>query len=182
MDDSGKLTKKERYSLFAGVIFLSSEEKMEFSNKYRNIMNSIKCDYCNENKPCSKNCVEVKSYTIKKSDRRRIMNLCKKYKIFALIINNDTIYDSIMESKASKGRYTDFTQRLTIKLIIKQLIKEGLIDPNINLKLIINIDQQSTKSNGYYSLKDGIYEELKHGISNYNYGIHRKPILHRKLE
>lgn len=182
IDDSDKLTRNEKYSLFGGIIFLSNKEKIDFSNKYRSIIKSIRCDYCKEDKPCSRKCIEVKSYTIDKKDRRRIINLCKQHRIFALIIDNDAVYDSIMYNKASKGRYTDYTQRVTIKSIIVQLIKDRCIDPERSLKLIINIDQQSTKSNGYYSLRDGIYEELVHGISNYNYGIHRKPILHNELD
>ena len=37
-----------------------------------------------------------------------------------------------------------------IKEMIKSLIKCNSIAPNLPIKLIININQQSTKSNGYY--------------------------------
>ena len=75
------------------------------------------------------------------------------------------------------GQYTvPFTLALHI------LIKDKKIDPHKNVRLIINIDEQSTKSNGYYNLKDGLTEELLHGISNFNYDITYKNILYGKLE
>ena len=92
------------------------------------------------------------------------------------------MYDYVIKNKASKGRYIDFTLRVLIKRTIEELIKKGKIDANRPLKIILNIDEQTTKSNGYYNLRDGIYEELVHGIYNYNYDKAFKPILNNKLE
>ena len=69
-----------------------------------------------------------------------------------------------------------------IKEIIKSLIKYKSIDPNRPIRLIINIDQQSTKSNGYYNLHDGLLEELKFGIVNFNYSKKINPIVFSELE
>ena len=38
-----------------------------------------------------------------------------------------------------------------------------------------------TKSNGYYNLKDSIYEELVNGIINFDYSKTYKPILNNEL-
>lgn len=46
----------------------------------------------------------------------------------------------------------------------------------------INIDEQTAKTNGYYNLRDGIIEELKYGIFNYNYGFFNTPIINSNLE
>lgn len=176
MDDSGKLSNKENFSLYGGLVFISKDEKIKFANDYRNVLNDIKCRYC-KGVSCSHNCPEIKSFIIKNSDRRRILNLCKTIRAYTIIINNNRVYKNIMESKASKGRFIEYNQRVLIKDIVNNLIKEKVINPNENVKLIINIDQQTTKSNGYYSLKDGIYEELVHGICNFNYGVIYRPIL-----
>lgn len=53
---------------------------------------------------------------------------------------------------------------------------------NKPIRLIINIDQQSTKSNGYYNLHDGLIEELKYGIVNSNYFSLIKPIIYSNLD
>lgn len=53
---------------------------------------------------------------------------------------------------------------------------------NKPIRLIINIDHQSTKSNGYYNLHDGLIEELKYGIVNFNYSSLIKPIVYSDLD
>lgn len=180
MDDSGKLTAKEHYAVFGGLVFVESTERIKFANKYKKIIKEIKCKYCRENE-CNKNCPEIKSMIIDSAHRRRLLNLCKKYKTFALIIKNDDIYDSIKTRKESRGRYIDYAQKLMVKDIVLKLIRENIIDSNKKVKINLNIDQQTTKSNGYYNLKEGIYEELVHGIRNFDYGIFYSPIL-KELE
>ena len=103
--------------------------------------------------------------------------LCKKHKTFCIVINNDQVYDNIKSSKASKGRFIEYNQKILVKDIMKGLISEKVIDSKKKVKLVLNIDQQTTKSNGYYSLKEGIYEELVHGIISFNYGKKYPPIL-----
>ncbi len=66
--------------------------------------------------------------------------------------------------------------------LMKFLISDEKIDPNKPISLIINIDQQSTKSNGYYNLHDGLIEELKYGIVNFNYSSLIKPIIYSNLD
>ena len=182
MDDSGKLSNKESFLVYGGIVFSSSEEKQKFSNKYRRIINDIKCQYCHKNQTeCSKECPEIKSSKINDADRRRIINLCKQYKVFSLVVDNARVYQSIMSSKASKGRYIDFVLKVTLKEVLSTLIQEAVIDPDKDIKICINIDQQTTKSNGYYSLQDSIYEEIKHGLYNYNYSVFHKAIFNEDV-
>ena len=179
LDDSGKLTNKEKISVYGGLLFLSKKEKDKFITQYRTIINDIKCSYCNA---CNKKCPEIKNTNIKNGDKRRIMNYLNRYYTIALVIKNYNVYDYIKQSKSAKGIFIDYSLRRLIKEIIKTLIKEEKIDPNKAIRLIINIDQQSTKSNGYYNLHDGLIEELKHGISNYNYFSQKVPIIFSDLE
>lgn len=183
LDDSGKLTNKEKISVYGGLVFLSKKEKDKFITQYRSIINNIKCDYCQkDNNCCVRSCPEIKNTNIKKNDKRRLMNYIKKYYVVALVIKNDNVYEHIKSSKAAKGRFVDYSIRRMIKEIVKTLIKFNSIDPNKPIKLIINIDQQSTKSNGYYNLHDGLIEELKYGILNYNYSTKINPIVFNDLD
>lgn len=185
IDDSGKLVNTERVSVYAGIVFISKKEKDKFITQYRSIVQSIKCNYCKKDiSKCQNNkkCPELKHNMLKPCYKRQLMNYIKKYSTACCIINNDKIYGSIKENRASKGRYLDYAIKLLIKEIIKELIDEKRINPNLPIKLVINIDEQTTKTNGYYSLRDGIYEELKHGIINYNYGCIHKPIVNSNLE
>ncbi len=184
IDDSGKLVCSEKVAIYAGLVFSSKKEKDKFITQYRSIVQSIKCKYCkNDIEHCTKDfCPELKHNMLKAKHNRQIMNYIKKYSILCCVINNDKVYPNIKTDTASRGRYLDFALKLLIKHTIKGLIKEKIIDPNIPLKLVINIDEQTTKTNGYYNLKDGIVEELKYGIFNYNYNTIYPPIISSDLD
>ena len=181
MDDSGKLNKNENSCIFGGLFFYSSKEYMNFINKYKSIIKQIRCKYCKNNN-CDKNCVEIKGTSkIEPSEKRRIFNLIKKQNNYGVFINNKKIYKSIIEDKSSRGRYLDYAQKRIIKEIILYSINNNFIDITKPLKLYIKIDDAKTKSNGYYNLKDSIYEELVNGIINYDYSIVHQPLLKNKL-
>ena len=183
LDDSGKLTSKEQISVYGGLVFFSKAEKDKFITQYRSIVKEISCKYCKKDKnTCDKDCPEIKNTNIKPKDKRRLMNYIKKYFVAALVIKNDSVYDHIKNDLRAKGRFIDYALRRMIKGMVKDFIRCKNIDPNKPVRLIINIDQQTTKNNGYYNLRDGILEELKYGIANYNYGLMIQPILFNDLD
>lgn len=185
IDDSGKLVDSEKVAIYAGLVFTSKNEKDKFITQYRSIVESIKCKYCkNDITICNSNnsCPELKHNMLKAKHNRQLMNYIKKYSIICCIINNDKVYPSIKSNTASRGRFLDYSLKLLIKQTVKGLIKENRINPDLPVKLVINIDEQTTKTNGYYNLRDGIFEELKYGIFNYNYGFFNTPIVNSDLE
>lgn len=183
MDDSGKISKFEDYAIFAGIVFHNSAEKSEFVNKYKSIYESIKCSYCDKNtNSCSIDCPEVKAVHISNPHRRQIMQLSKKFVTFGTVIYNRNIREEIVIRQASKGRFIEYAQRRVIKNTIRCLIHKDIINPNKPVYLHINIDEMPTKTNGYYTLQEGLLEELKYGIHNFNYGKTFKPILYDDLE
>lgn len=179
LDDSGKLTKKENFTIYGGLVFFSKKERDKFITQYRSIINEFKCKYCHNK--CNNRCPEIKCSNIKPKHRRRIMNYIKKYYVISTIIDNKEVFPYILNNKASKGRYIDYCIRRFIKETINNLIKEKKIDAHRPLNLIIEIDEQSTKDNGYYNLKDGLIEELVHGITNFDYGFKVNPIIFNGL-
>ena len=183
MDDSGKISKYEDYAIFAGMILRNDIERSEFINKYRSICEQIKCKYCEQKKEtCTHVCPEIKGYNINSTDRRRLMQLSKKHVTFGTVIYNKNLHTDIINRTPSKGRFSEYAQRRVIKKTILHLIQTGTLSPNQPVVLHINIDEMPTKSNGYYSLQEGLYEELKHGIVNWNYGNKFKPIIHSSLK
>ena len=184
MDDSGKLNKNESCTIYGGLFFYNSKDYMNFINKYKNIIKSMRCKYCKHNKEnCDNNCIEIKGTTkIKPSDQRRLFNLLKKQNNFGIFINNTLVQKSIINDKASRGRFCDYAQKRIVKEIVLYSIKNNMINPNKPLKLYIKSDECKTKSNGYYNLKDSIYEELVNGIINYDYSKFHKPILNNSLD
>lgn len=193
MDDSGKLTSKKLCCAYGGVFFDTKKEKDRFITQFRDIIKDISNKYCLKNKTdfcckdrtcCDKICPEIKNSSIflEPEDRRRIMNYIKKYRTFCCFIENREVYKNILDNKASRGRYTDYAQKLVVKEIIKELIKNNVINPNEDLEIQLIIDQQTTKSNGYYTLEQGIKEELIKGIVNFDYGFKHTPILFGNLK
>ncbi len=196
MDDSGRLVKGEPEELvfvYGGVFFLSLKEQENFSRQYKALVNLIKPKYCQDfrkdidiqtefclthnHQNCKYLCPELKSNMLKHSDRRRLLNFIKKYDTSVAVVSNHKVKDYIFDSKASKGRFKDYIIKREVKRIVENLISQNRINPNSPVKLILNLDEQSTVSNGYYDLESSIKEELQFGILNYDYGISFPPIL-----
>ena len=196
MDDSGRLVKAEPNELvfvYGGVFFLSLTEQENFSRQYKALVDLIKPKYCNDFKKnlalneyycsthnyynCKYSCPELKSNMLKPSDRRRLLNFIKKYDTSVAVVSNYKIKDSIFDSKASKGRFKDYIIKREVKKIVENLISQNRINSQQPVKLVLNLDEQSTVSNGYYDLESSIKEELQFGIMNYNYGMSFPPIL-----
>ncbi len=184
MDDSGKLNSNENSCIYGGLFFYSNKDYINFINKYKSIIDSIKCSYCSKDKTnCDQDCVEIKGTTkLKPKDKRRLFNLLKKQNNYGVFINNNRVYDKIMNDKAARGRYSDYAQKRIVKEIVLYSIRNKAIDSNKELSLNIKIDEAKTKSNGYYNLKDSIYEELVNGIINYDYSTIHKPLLNKGLK
>lgn len=180
LDDSGKLSSNEKYCTYGGVVFFSKQERDKFITQYKSIINEMKCKYCKFLK-CEENCPELKCYNIAPKHRRRIMNYIKKYFVISVIICNFQVYSYVMKDKASKGRYLDYCLRRLIKNVIKEAIKKEKLDSSLPLKIVIEIDEQATKNNGYYNLKEGLKEELSHGIINFDYGTVLSPIVNNEV-
>lgn len=172
LDDSGKLNRNEKYLVYAGLFFTDKKELEKFKSKYKKIRDQI------AKKNIYANVEELKGYTLENKDRLRILRFVHRYNTAGLIVNNSQIEkQDILYSKDAKGRYRDYIIKLLIKDIIIDLIKRKIIDPYKMVTLIINIDQESAKTNGRYKLDEGIYEELAKGIVNFNYGFKTVPIL-----
>ncbi len=183
MDDSGKISKSEDYAVFGGIVFTNDKERSEFVNKYRAIINEIKCNYCSfEKGSCPKKCPEIKGMNIKIGHRRRLMNLSAKYLTFGTAIINQNLNSDIINRVGSKGRFNEYAQRRVIKEVLLDLINNKTIDPCKSISMHINIDEMPTKTNGYYTLDEGLFEELKNGIVNFNYAKTFPPIVHDRLK
>lgn len=183
MDDSGVLHPNEKCCIYGGVVFTSKIKQENFGRKYKSILKQIKCKYCRSDiSKCSHICPEIKDTNIKPQHKRWIWNLIKKETCFAVIINNKKVNTSIMNNKDSRGRYRDYTQRIVIKKVIDNLIKNGKINPSIPIKLIIRIDQQATATDTNREFIKDIEKELKVGMVNLEYNIIHKPIIFSDLE
>ncbi len=166
IDDSGKLSKKEKYACFGGIIFHNIKERDKFITQYKQIVQEYKCRYCHHKDNCNFKCPELKHNNLKQAHKRRFLNYIKKYPLLSCTIDNSKIYERIFKDHQAQGRYLDYAIKLMIKEAIKKMIKEKIINPYKDLEIILNIDENSYKSNGYYNLEESIYMELKQGMNN----------------
>ncbi len=176
LDDSGKLNNNEKYLVYAGLFFTNKKELEKFKAIYKVIRNQI------AKKKIYKNIDELKGYTLENKDRLRLLRFIYKYSSAGLIVDNSQITkQDILFSKDARGRYRDYVIKLLIKDIVIELINNKKINPYKPVVLIINMDQESAKTNGRYRLDEGIYEELVKGIINFNYSFKTTPILFSSL-
>ena len=172
VDDSGQLSKSDNIMTFGGIILFENEIN-DFKINYEKIVMSLKNKYKRYN--------ELKHSNLKSKHLNLFCNYLNNFLSFGVIINNKAIYNNIMNNSKAKGRYLDYAIKLMLKNVIDCLIKDKLINPYINLILNIYVDQTSYLSNGYYNLKDSIYEELRYGMSNIKNNINFKNIIYSKL-
>lgn len=179
MDDSGKMTKNEKCFSFGGIYFLNRESRDSFKRLYSSFINENKERFLDDSS------LELKSNNTNSKFRRRVINLIKNKNMvysYAITIFTKNIEDYIFSNKKSKGRRIDYYQKIIVKKIIKNLLLSKTINKKDNLTIIINIDESKTATNGIYNLRDSIFEELKNGIVNFNYGTSFPPIIEGNLE
>lgn len=186
MDDSGKMSHAEKCCSYGGVYFKNRNDRDNFKRLYIDIIKDNKCKFCEcDNASCTHDCPEIKSNNTNPKFRRRIVNLIKNSEYahsFATTIYNRDIPLAVLNVKHARGRRTDYYQKRIIKEIIKKLIIEKEIDPYKHLTLIIRIDESPQATDGKYTLKESIIEELLYGITNYDYGCTFPPILFSGLK
>lgn len=180
IDDSGQLSHKDKIMTFGGIILFDEEEKNTFIKEYQKIVNKYKCCYCYNR--CSNKCPELKSSNLRRTHRLLFLNVISKYHLMSVIINNKDIYKNIMNNPKAKGRYLDYAIKMMIKNSLKILIKQNIINPHNNIKLIIYVDESSMQSNGYYNLQESIYEELKKGMKNLKNNSYFKNLFNNNLD
>lgn len=177
MDDSGKMVKNEKCFSYGGIYFINRSDRDNFKRMYVSFIKENKCKFCLDK--CSV-CPEIKSNNTNPKFRRRVINMIKnKDGVFShsITIYNKNINDTIFKDKKSKGRRIDYYQKILIKEIVKNLIKTNVINPNESLKIIIDIDEAKTATNGIYNLRESVFEELKYGIVNFNYAYNFPPLI-----
>ena len=175
-DDSGVLHPSNDTGIFvyAGYVFLSKSDKESAKRKYRSLVKKIQT---------SLNMMdELKACKLKNSHKRALFNVLKAYESMSLIVRIEHIYESILSDINSICRYKDYILKLLIKEVLKACIHSDKISSMESVRIYINIDEQLRSTNGIYNLEDTIYEELKHGIVNYNYGKVHEPIFYGDVE
>lgn len=163
-DDSGVLHKNEPsgYFVYAGYVFTNRVTLEDAKRKYINANKKLKKALNRSD--------ELKAANLSTVHKRALFNAVKEYDSVDAVVDISRVYDHILSHKKSICRYKDYVLKRCVKNILKRMIADGTLSPDEDIKVSIYIDEQLTATNGYYDLRDSIMEELKYGISNFDYG------------
>lgn len=173
IDDSGVFHSNHNYFVYAGFCFISDEDKISAKKRYRSLNTKIKQSKGIEG--------ELKASKIERKHKNALFKVLKGEISFSVTVELSSIQSSIMMDKKSRQRFKDYALKRVVKNLFKKLIEQEIISKNDDIELFVNIDQQGFATNGLYGLGDGILEELKYGITNFNYGTYYPPILEGKF-
>jgi len=175
-DDSGVFHRKSTsdYFVYAGFVFCSLDEMKNAKRKYISSNKKIKTalGYTGE----------LKASILELKHRRALFKSVEKFDSLSVTVKLSDIYDYILDDKKSICRYKDYILKILVKKKLEDMIKCGKLKKDEDIKIFINIDEQLTASNGYYSLGDSIKEELKYGIHNFDYLRKHKNIFDGNVE
>lgn len=164
IDDSGSLHKNapDDFFIYAGYIFINKKIKEDAKRKYK-ILNKKLCKSLHRND-------ELKACNLSKNNKRALYNVMRNYKSFDVRVYIPYVYEKQKTDKKTIVRFKDYILKRIIKEVFKDLIDKKEVDPYLDTNIIINIDEQLTSTNGFYSLDQSILEEFTTGIENFNYG------------
>ena len=168
-DDSGVFHANEKsgFFVYAGYVFTSRKELDEAKRRYTSVNKTLKKALEFEG--------ELKAAKLENKYRRALFNSMKGCHCVSCAVNLSKIYKNIINDKHARCRYKDYIIKRCVKAKLHQLIACGEILANESIHIHLNIDEQLTSSDGFYSLKDSITEELQHGIINFDYGTFFEP-------
>jgi len=170
-DESGVFDKYHyQYFVFAGLIIPHTVNKEMWARKYSSAEKSINSD----NKYGDK---ELKASKISVKDKNKLfrsLNQCYK---FAVIVDQSKLLDELFASKKDKQRYLDYVYKSVVEQAIYDLADRGEIDLDEIERVIFNVDEHATATNGLYELHEILEQEFILGTFNYDYSRYYPPIL-----
>ncbi len=175
-DDSGVLHRNEGsgYFVYGGFVFTSREELDSAKRKYINANKLIKAELNRTD--------ELKAAGLGAKHKRSLYMSVREYESVSCSVRIAGVYNSILSDKKSICRYKDYVLKRCIKAKLKELIALGKISADKDITIEVNVDEQLTATDGYYSLRDSIMEELQHGIQNFDYGTFHNPVFNAEVK
>lgn len=169
-DDSGVFHKNESSGCFvyAGFVFFDRETRDCAKRKYTKALKDLDGKL--------KLGREYKAAFLAGKHKRFLFNSVKEFQSLSMVVKLDRVYNSILSDLKSRCRFKDYVLKRGIKQTLEDAVNNRIICKEDDVELVISIDEQLTATNGYYSLQDSIKEELKYGITNFDYSKVHKPI------
>ena len=170
-DESGVFDyKHNNYFIFAGLICFGKVEKNIITRKYIHVENTLR------QKPQYSKGVELKAARITNQEKSKIFRSLNQVFKFCVAIKQKEIEKKIFENKKHKQRYLDYAYKIVLKKCFEQMISKKLLNPNIIGKIIVNVDEHKTATDGKYELRENLLNEFKYGTFNFAWDTFFQPI------
>ena len=170
-DESGVFdVKHNEIYVFAGVVYLSKEDRDIASRKYIAAENTI---YQKENIDKDS---ELKASLISNSSKSKLYRALNNTYKFAVVIHQSKVHPEIFSHKKAKQRFLDFVYKIGVKRLFENLIAKGVISADEVKSLYFFVDEHTTATNGRYELREALEQEFKHGTYTDNYTAYFPPI------
>lgn len=174
-DDSGVLHKNAPgdFFVYAGLSYIGADEKSHSKRRYKSINKKIRTGLGVTG--------ELKSAGLDIKHKNSLYRTIKNVDSIGVSVDISKVYANILSSKKSIHRYKDYVLKMAVKRQLRYYLKEGLLDANEDIHVCINIDEQATATDGFYGLKDSVFEELKKGIVNFDYSKFHAPLFNSEV-
>lgn len=160
--------------VYAGFIFIGRSSLDKAKRKYINANKKIK--------EITGRTDEIKAWGLSNSHKRSLFNCMRSFESFSVAVEINRVRDNIINDKKSICRFKDYALKRGVKAKLEQLASTGAVDKTLKTLLHVNVDEQLTATDGYYDLRSSIYEELRYGIQNWNYGTTHPNLFDNDLE
>lgn len=176
-DESGVLDKAHNdYFVFAGLIFLSKENRDTYSRKY------IAAERVIREKEAKQSTDEIKATTVSNESKSKLFRSLNQVEKFGIVVRQNKLFDNMFQSKKTKQRYLDWAYKMAVKNKLEILISQGVIVPANVERLYFYVDEHTTATDGVYELKESLEQEFRYGMYNWDYMIHHPPLFPRLLD
>ena len=174
-DDSGVLhpTNTSNRFVYAGYFFFSKDEVDNARRKYRTLVRQIQTKLKTKD--------ELKASRLSFKYKNKLYNVMKNCNSLYIVVNIDKVHSNILVSPRSICRYKDFILKLGVKKVVKKYIDKQIINPDEDITIHVNVDEQLTATDGIYGLEESIKEELQYGIINYAYDRFYHPLFNSEV-
>lgn len=175
-DESGVFDRIHNdWFVFGGVIFLSKDEKDNFSRKYLHAERKLR-----ESRSLKKS-DELKATLLSNKDKAKLFRSTNKVFKFGVSVNQKALNPNVFKNKKNKQRYLDYVYKIALKRAFESLIKQNRIIAESVENIYVFVDEHTTATNGRYELREALEQEFKIGTFNWNYILFYPPIF-RKLK
>ena len=159
------------YFVFAGIMFLSKEEKDVATHKYMKAEKTIRIiEEINDRNQ------EIKASSISNKSKGKLFRSLNQIEKFGVVIDEKRILQKIWLYKKSKQRYLDWAYKMALKKKFEYMIENGQLDPDSVENLYVFVDEHSTATDGKYELRESLEQEFKYGTYNLNFSHFYPPI------